>query len=44
MLLPEEPGLGITIKKDIIDQLPYEPLDLNNQVPFRDDGSVAYSV
>ena len=44
MLLPEKPGLGIEIKKDIINQIPYEPLDLNGQVPFRDDGSIAFSV
>ena len=44
MLLPEEPGLGVSIKKDIIEKTPYEPLDLSNQVPYRDDGSIAFSV
>lgn len=44
MMLPEEPGLGVSINKDIISKTPYEPLDLNNQVPFRDDGSIAFSV
>ena len=40
ILLPEEPGLGVSINKDMIKKVPYEPLDLNKQVPYRDDGSI----
>jgi len=44
ILLPEEPGLGVSINKDMIKKVPYEPLDLNKQVPYRDDGSIAFLV
>ena len=44
IITPEKPGLGIEINKEIINQLPYEPLDLNDQVPYRLDGSNAFSV
>ncbi len=44
IITPEKPGLGIEINKEIINQVPYEPLDLNDQVPYRLDGSNAFSV
>lgn len=44
IITPEKPGLGIEINKEIINQVPYEPLDLNDQIPYRLDGSNAFSV
>ncbi len=44
IITPEKPGLGIEINKEIINQVPYEPLDLNDQVPYRLDDSNAFSV
>ena len=44
IITPEKPGLGIEINKERINQVPYEPLDLNDQVPYRLDGSNAFSV
>ena len=44
IITPEKPGLGIEINKEIINQVPYESLDLNDQVPYRLDGSNAFSV
>jgi len=44
IITPEKPGLGIEINKEVINQVPYEPLDLNDQVPYRLDGSNAFSV
>lgn len=44
ILTPDKPGLGVEIDKEKIKSVPYEPLDLNDQVPYRYDGSNAYSV
>ena len=44
ILTPDKPGLGVEIDKEKIKSVPYEPLDLNNQVPYRYDGSNAFSV
>ena len=44
ILTPDKPGLGIELDKEKIKSVPYEPLDLNNQVPYRYDGSNAFSV
>ena len=44
IITPEKPGLGIEIDKEKMKQVPYEPLDLNDQVPLRFDGSNAFSV
>ena len=44
IITPENPGLGIEIDKEKIKQVPYEPLNLNDQVPYRFDGSNAFSV
>ena len=44
ILTPDKPGLGVEIDKEKIKSVPYEPLNLNNQVPYRYDGSNAFSV
>ena len=44
MLLPEGIGLGVEIDKEKISKTPYSPRELHNAVPFRNDGSVAFSV
>ena len=44
MLLPEGIGLGVEINSEKISQTPYSPRELHNAVPFRSDGSVAFSV
>ena len=44
ILIPENPGLGIEIDQEKIKNVPYEPLDLRDQIPYRNDGSNAFSV
>ena len=44
ILTPENPGLGIEIDQEKIKNVPYEPLDLGDQIPYRYDGSNAFSV
>lgn len=44
IMTPEKPGLGIEIDKEKIKKVPYEPLNLNDQIPYRQDGSNAFSV
>ena len=44
IITPEKPGLGIEIDKEKMKQVPYEPLDLSDQVPYKFDGSNAFSV
>ncbi|MDC0960773.1 mandelate racemase/muconate lactonizing enzyme family protein [Dehalococcoidia bacterium] len=44
IMLPDKPGLGVNINKEMLKNTPYEPLDLNTQVPFRNDNSNAFSV
>jgi len=44
ILTPENPGLGIEIDQEKIKNVPYEPLDLGDQIPYRNDGSNAFSV
>jgi len=44
IMTPEKPGLGVEIDKEKIKKVPYEPLNLNDQIPYRLDGSNAFSV
>ena len=41
--ISEQPGLGVELDEDLIDQTPYEPIN-KAQTPLRKDGSVAFSV
>ena len=41
--ISEQPGLGVELDEDLIDQTPYEPIN-KAQTPLREDGSVAFSV
>ena len=44
ILLPDEIGLGVEIDQEKISKTPYSPRELQDAVPFRNDGSVAFSV
>ena len=44
ILLPDEIGLGVEIDQEKISKTPYSPRELHDAVPFRNDGSVAFSV